>query len=158
VDWETAHSAASSSSYFGLGGHLATATSQWENDFLASINQVGQLWLGGYQPQGQNTKEGWTWVNGEGSFPGENGHPTFANWAVDEANDAGMDERYLTIGRYLSTAPAAWNDEGHLEMIHGYIVEYEGVPETQAVPDAGGTFTLLGLGLGTLAFYRKRRA
>lgn len=51
------------------GYHLATVTSQAENDFLRALaaGLGGEWWLGGYQvpPNEPVPSAGWTWVTGE---------------------------------------------------------------------------------------------
>ena len=67
-DWASAKAYAESRSYLGVPGHLATITSQAENDFVASMpgGYVGSYWLGGYQPGGSGEPDGnWQWVTGE---------------------------------------------------------------------------------------------
>lgn len=56
--WTTAKESASSSTYFGLTGYLATFTSQLENDFV--VGQLdGNAWLGGSDDIFQT----WTYLN-----------------------------------------------------------------------------------------------
>ena len=88
-----------------LGGHLATVTSQEENDFIASLIADGTknlYWLGGYEEAEQ---EGvWRWVTGEAW--------DYANWDAGEPNDAGS-ESYVEMFRIKDRSfhtPEKWND------------------------------------------------
>ena len=67
LDWASAKVEAESRSYLGVSGHLATITSQAEQDFLATLPAwTGSAWIGAYQPQGSGEPDGnWQWVTGE---------------------------------------------------------------------------------------------
>ena len=74
-------------------------------------------------PPGQrNPRRGWTWVNGEGAFPGTVSRAPFANWYAGQPDDfyGPGSEQYLAIGLY-----PGWNDEGKVTNIAGYVVEFE---------------------------------
>ncbi len=95
VDWTTANNLANASTFAGMNGHLATITSDGENAFVAGLLPQGiEYWLGGYQvpPDQPIPTAGWTWVNGEGTFPGVNGAAgydnAYSNWNNGEPNDA----------------------------------------------------------------------
>jgi hypothetical protein len=124
IDWNTADALAKTTFRNGVAGHLATITSPEENaavEALRSAAKAGEVWLGGFQPAGSSEPGGgWTWVNGEGSFPGANGGPAYTNWANGEPNDQGGSEQHLTIGRH---GPGLWNDLG--VSIQGYVVEWD---------------------------------
>jgi hypothetical protein len=117
-----------------IHGHLATLTSKPEDDFVEALRgNVGELWVGGYQtpivcpwsvvsPPTMPAGSGWTWVNGEGAFAGDNHSLTYANWHTGEPNDNNnTEERYLGIGLQGSD----WNDEAALGNIAGFVVEYD---------------------------------
>lgn len=167
ISWDDARSAALGMTYAGLQAHLATVTSQEELDFLNSVivaQGLGEMYVGGRQvPAGEPDKQaGWTWVNGEGSFPGYNNYPgmagydplvPFAHWNSGEPNDAyGVaSEQWLGLG-YGSYF---FNDEGNLGNISGFIVEYD--PTTiNDVPDVGSTAPLLGSALALMAVLARR--
>jgi hypothetical protein len=156
IDWPAAKDAAAAKSYQGVAGHLATATSASENEFLHqlmidSANSQGispfiEAWLGGFQtnPAGP-ANQSWTWVTGEPW--------SYANWDSDEPNDSSGDERYLGIWGPFGDGPAGqWNDQGGPNdgsaagNIQGYLVEYP-------VPEPAGL--LLGLILAALAPLRR---
>jgi hypothetical protein len=140
INWVDANAIAQSKNYNGWSGYLATVTSAEENSFICDnlilpviVPGVDAVWAGGFQNPITTTDPAanWTWVNGEGSFPGNNQGPIYANWNVNEPNDAygQASEQYLAIGVY----GYLWNDEADLSHIHGYVVEYGPV----GVPDQG---------------------
>jgi len=149
ISWPDAQAAVTS------GGYLATLTSSEEDAFVRGLLQANpsrfeEVWAGGFQPAGELVATAnWTWVNGEGAFPGHNDDPSgYANWTSNEPNDnyGPGSEQYLGI--YWSGN--RWNDEGALGNISGYVVEYN------RTPDAGSTLSLLGLGMIGLAALRRR--
>jgi hypothetical protein len=72
----------------------------------------------------------WTWVNGEGSFPGFDSVSPYAHWNPGEPNDGFGLEQHLGLNWF-----AGWfNDEANLNHITGYVVEYDSL---QAVQRAG---------------------
>ena len=109
------------------GYHLATITSQAEQDFvwnfLVQTTGAGwEWWLGGFQDLVTETDpaEGWQWVTGEPWV--------YTNWRSGEPNNAGGIEDHLAFdgGR--------WNDEGTaISIIRGYVAEI--APPPVDVPD-----------------------
>jgi Ca2+-binding RTX toxin-like protein len=116
-----------------LGGHLATLTSQGENDFVASLvdrdpaflTDVGGLlvgpWLGASSTSEANH---WSWVTTE-PF-------TFQNWAFGEPTGTGGQGLYLTLpyspasdhASYMwASAPETFTGPNHA--IHGFFTEFE---------------------------------
>lgn len=99
------------------GFHLATITSQEEQDFVNDfLLQEGlsysQWWLGGVQiPFDEpDPEKGWTWVTGEAW--------NYTNWGAIEPNDGGSGEYHLALDR------GWWNDEGSaISSVRGYIAE-----------------------------------
>lgn len=97
--------------------HLATITSQEEQDFLngllSSQGLFGQYWVGGFQDAPKPEVDpavGWQWVTGEPWG--------YVNWSAPEPNDAGGIEDHLT------TSVSGWNDEGTaVASVSGYIAE-----------------------------------
>jgi hypothetical protein len=134
--WEAAKIAANGMTFLGMSGHLATITSQAENDFIVA-NFSNPQFLGGYQLDGATEPAGgWAWVTGEPW--------SYTNWAPGEPNNLSGIEKYL---EYFAGGPR-WNDISGAET-RTYVVEYD-TPE----PPALALFTL-GL-IGLLQFARKR--
>lgn len=135
---------------------LATITSEAEQNFIMSElipsynYTVGRdLWIGGLQEPANEPDEfnGWSWITGET-------WGDYSNWAPGEPNDyydgvwrVGDSEQFLSI---RSGYGWAWNDEGNLRNISGYVMETAPVPEP-------GTILLVGFGLlGIAAVGRKK--
>ena len=120
--WYEAKAQAKSRSFGGRQGHLATITSQAENDFIAASfpdAASGCCWLGGNQPgdtpaPNPDPAAGSQWVTDE-PF-------TYTNWAGGEPNDAGGQEDSFA---FLPEHPGEWNDVPGAGKVGGYVVEYE---------------------------------
>ena len=141
ITWDAASAAAAELA--GGTWHLATITSAAEQDFVAGLSLSGRaLWLGGSQAAGSSSAgSGWSWTTGE-SFG-------YQNWAAGEANDyygAGS-EQHLAMW----VTSRAWNDEGNLRNISGFLVE-----SPAPVPEPG-TMMLVGLAGGALVAARRRK-
>lgn len=153
--WATASASASTSIYNGISGHLATITSQGENDFLMSLvttnySTVAGAWLGGKAPEG--------WIVG----PEAGQSFSYTNWGGIEPNNEGY--AYMNVGTlYAGVGPGDWADDSGiqgfpeypLDQVIGYFVEYEGpisVPEPSII-------LLLGIGMaGLMVSQMKRQA
>ncbi len=124
IDWNSANLAAQSNVRNGVPGHLATITSAEEDALIDGLRKAvvqGQVWVGGFQPQGSpEPGGGWTWVNGEGPIPSTNTEPAYANWSPGEPNDSG-NEWGLCVG----FNNAGWNDEANLSGVNGYVIEWD---------------------------------
>lgn len=104
ITWDGANAATLA---LGGGWHLATITSQEENDFIAgefpSAVSNGH-WLGGIQTPAGPVDEpdgAWNWVTGEPW--------AYTNWASAEPNDAGGGETRLHFDVF-SDGGGTWND------------------------------------------------
>jgi len=158
LTWEAARLAAE-----GLGGYLATITSDQENDFVyftAEAN-VEAYWiedgagnwqgpyLGGYQPGPPTQPEadpaaGWAWVTGE--------LWDYTDWATGEPNNYNDNEHYLQYfwnPDYPDDEPA-WNDVLMYDGVMSYMVEWVPEPSTILLAALG----LLGL---TVRGWRRKR-
>ncbi len=141
-----------------MGGHLASVTSQAENQFIYSLTTSDSSlwmpagtqsgigpWLGGYK---QNNS--WCWSDGT-AF-------SYSNWSWGEPNNYGGIEAYIEL--YSGDTPMAdfWNDAPNdttgspyhvgTPNPHGFVVEV--VPEASAM-------NLFLLGLAFSVFYRFQR-
>jgi hypothetical protein len=116
----------------GCRWHLATITSQDENDFVLDLVtgnaefEVFGFWLGGFQRNATSEPDGeWRWVTQE-SFE-------FTAWRGGEPNNTALGPPDLYPGvpdgsseDFLQFEPAAtWNDLHVNGLPHGYILETE---------------------------------
>ncbi len=124
-DWEEARNLASSSIHMDMRGHLATLTTQAENDWVwYSLGMPQRYLLGGSD---RATEGVWEWVTGETW--------EFEKWASTEPNSGygEYDEDALSFDNIDMTG--TWNDLPYIKdlwgpeddfiYVHGYIVEYE---------------------------------
>jgi len=94
LNWNSAKTACAA-----LGGHLATITSQAENDWVLKNIDIGRvgtaIWLGGTD----EVQEGvWQWITGESW--------SYTNWYPGEPNNGDGPENYL---EFYGVA-GVWND------------------------------------------------
>ena len=158
ITWSAASAELKTS--YGDNWHLATITSEAEDEFIASLissvhspGDRNEYWVGGYQDLSA-TGEKWDWVNGEGTFWDDGATPLYSNFWGSEPNDGGegKTENYLVLDYRIGSPSAwAWNDEGSaMCYIHGYIGESSPVPEP-------ATMLLLGTGLVGLAGFGRKK-
>jgi len=126
LEWPAAKDACAS-----LGGHLATITSQAENDWIQS-NFGNNVWLGGIKIQGW----AWSWVTGE--------KWNYSNWAPGEPNNYCSNEIYVGMNQ-PGHAPGTWDDydDAACGPISGltYLCEWEGSSQyldVTMIPDVSG--------------------
>jgi hypothetical protein len=135
ISWEAAKAAAEQRTHDGIQGQLATIGSADEDAFIDQLRRQsggGELWAGGYQVACSTIDPepgcGWLWLNGEAIAPVNSASP-YTNWQRGEPNNlqhtpstyilASEDHLAVGIGNILG-----WNDEGNLNNIRGYVVEY----------------------------------
>jgi Ca2+-binding RTX toxin-like protein len=134
LDWEAAKIAAESITYNGVKGHLATVTSEAENQFIVDnvyiLANGESSWIGGTD---QVTDGNWEWVTGEPW--------NYSSWSSGEPNNWNGPENYLVYWQN-----GLWNDGGGVTTY--YIVEFEGSVITEALNLVGTSKndTLLGAG------------
>ncbi len=132
ISWHTAKGIAESQVYDGVTGHLATLTSQAEDEFVDQLRRKGglsrpEVWVGGFQQECTPKAAGcgWQWLNGEGpiSTP-QVPLLSYSNWLPDEPNDntGPGSEQHVAIGLRNEFG---WNDEGALGNIGGFVIEYD---------------------------------
>jgi len=169
ITWSDAATASSESVYLGISGHLASVSSQAENDFILSLlsGVDSSVWLGGSDAE---TESMWKWLNGDqfwqGGIDGTAGpDTTYTNWKVNDPNNATNNaegsENYLSmLGMSVSIA-GQWNDLPNVQAstttgafaIDGYVVEYE----VSAVPVPAAVW-LFGSGLlGLFSFALRKK-
>lgn len=119
LTWEEAKAACEA-----MGGHLATITSEEEQQELNSYNGGNHnLWIGGYK----NTDGQWCWVTGE---PWK-----YENWGEGEPNNS---SNVVADESCVAMWPEKWNDlaNGNIYEQSGYICEWEASDsENDAVDD-----------------------
>jgi hypothetical protein len=127
--WEEAKIAAAEMTYESDGiqmqGHLATITSEGEDEFVSGLYTYTQdvyYWLGGYQPEGSAEPSGnWQWVTGETW--------SYTNWEIYSSNSKEPSEttteEYGPENYLITWHDYTWNDWGNTKPASGYIVEYE---------------------------------
>ncbi|CAK0778130.1 C-type lectin domain-containing protein [Gammaproteobacteria bacterium] len=125
MDWYTAKDACA-----GLGGHLATITSQAENNWIQS-NFGNEVWLGGTDEAQEGT---WKWITGE--------EWNYTNWTPGEPDN------YCGGGplimNFPGAPPGAWSDYpngygcGYPPLT--YLCEWEGNQylDVTMIPDVSG--------------------
>lgn len=152
-----------------LGGHLATVTSEAENEFIFGLIEndgsawktVGQdtrgPWLGGFQTEAQAEPDEWLWVTGE-DF-------SYSNWALSadgtqQPFDRPVNEDWLHFlapgqGTRASTWNDLLNDGGNpSDMPTGFIVEHD---QVQVVPEPSSLAVLSGIVLCMFWVGRRKR-
>ncbi len=130
----------------GPGYHLATITSQAEQEFIDNSlffgDETGEFWLGGYQfpIDTLERNKNWVWVTNE--------KWDYANWMAGEPNDYFGRGSEQHLGLLHSPTNSTWNDEANPVNIVGYIAE--SVPEPSSI-------ILLAMGLAGLSMTNLKR-
>ncbi|HIE29863.1 TPA: hypothetical protein EYP66_21545 [Candidatus Poribacteria bacterium] len=129
--WIRAYIHAKRQSHEGLPGHLATLTSQEENDFVWQTFQRELYWLGGFQVRwARRVDRGWRWITGERWW-------RFTNWDDTQPDDGGDmvengEENFLQFRYHESNGK--WNDIWTTSQQPGYMIEYEEMPDQALAP------------------------
>lgn len=94
------------------GAHLATITSQEEQDFIYSLTGTDDVWLGAEYKNGA-----WTWVTGE-PF-------TYTNWKQNQPSNPAK-ENYL----HFWDGKGEWDDVS--DKAQGYVMEWDSIQAYQS--------------------------
>ena len=139
--WEEAEILATTQVLFGVEGHLATLTSEEENQFLLDTFGGASGWIGLFQEPGSPEPDGgFGWVTGEEFL--------FTAWNGSEPNNSGGNEQFVEFfnGRWNDLSPTS---------NRRYYVEFE----TSAVPEPNASaILLLALAFPFVTRYRSRAA
>lgn len=175
LDWNDANTFAQTQTYDGFAGHLATLSSQDEDDFVWNMG-AQSFFLGAYDNSSYDenthkwTHNAWQWVTGE-AFSYQNFFFNEPNHWQDGSNLTPDNEDYLMYWSKESLDnQGRWNDtnldSSYLEggdikyTTRGFVVEYE--PITAAAPSAAvplpPTLWLFAAGLGFLIRGKKSNA
>ena len=96
-----------------IGGHLATSTSADKNDFLNSIREGNNIWLGGTD---ENDESNWRWITGETW--------SYSNWNDDEPSNDENSQHFLA----MDSTNGYWDDKhdtAALKDVSHFICEWD---------------------------------
>ena len=165
--WPGAQVAATTVSFNGQPGHLATITSAAEQtfinaNFLAFINTGPYFGLSqspaGAEPgnPGQGASGGWQWVTGEPFYSGATNTAAdviFHNWNSGEPNE-GLGGFSEDFAHFFNGANGTWNDRPG-DVADPFLVEFEPAA-TPAIPEPR-PWLLVSLGLAGVCGWTRRR-
>lgn len=139
ISWTDAKAESEALTLNGMPGHLATVTTQAENDFISGAFGQGAaggfVWLGGREPLDDGR---WIWDSGpetgrqfsQGRFA--TAPDSYVNWGRIEPNDFQAEEDYLMMNLgelFAGISTGQWADAIRVpnanDPVIGYIVEYE---------------------------------
>ncbi len=143
ITWQDAKIAAENLTFKGVRGHLATITSQAEQDFINTLTPPQDQeppfggtrgWIGGFQ---QTDGAPYEWVTGEAFI--------YTNWRVGEPR-GDFANNYIDFNWELLD----WNDTANFDpATDGFLVEYP-IPEPS-------TYLMMAMGLAGLGFARRHK-
>ena len=124
------------------GGYLASITSSAENQFVFSLIDKPEIWvggafvagpwIGGIQPPGSpEPLGGWTWVSGEPFV--------FSAWTPGEPNNGGglRQEDHICFWSISAGRSPTWNDYPWWANTPGLVIEWNADPRPVFVPGEG---------------------
>lgn len=132
VTWETAKAIAEGKTLYGWAGYLATITSEEENEgikrLITDVADGATVWLGAEETRDGQGPRNWEWIAGPeaGTLFWNKGQPVtgrYHNW------DTGLPTRPSgsNLRRLIMKQNGKW-DHKNSDELHGYIVEYGGLP------------------------------
>lgn len=149
--WQDAVTGASA-----MGGYLATATSGAENDFIFGLLGTPGLWvkdettghthgvrLGASDPTMANA---WQWQGSESWG--------YTNWYPGEPNYIGVEDSLAFFDPTPTGMAATWNNVSKLNVLPGYVVEWDSAPPTETPEPAS---LVLMASAGAFLVWRRRR-
>ncbi len=113
----------------GVHGQLATINSFAEDEYVHCLIQAKtgaadkEAWIGGFKADDSTEPdEGWQWINGELIDPLNTDGEHYTNWQDGEPNNVNNGtEKHLGASH---NGDFGWNDEGNLDNIGSYVVEF----------------------------------
>lgn len=146
ISWQQASRAAMT-----VGGHLATPTSEEENQFIFNLvnapifwrdgltSLIGP-WIGGLQsPCPEEPLCGWQWLTGEPW--------SYTNWQVGQPDNTNLFENRLHFSSADANPAATWDDARSDLLAHGYIIEWDSKPYVSSLLRSTFEFGMDGWGI-----------
>ena len=156
LSWYDARDAAAGMSYNGVQGHLATITSQQEENFVVNkwpcigtdnpashvCGEEARVWFGATDEASEGS---WLWITGEPWG--------YTDWASNEPN-GDTDENCI---EYRDEDGGYWNDD-NCNNSRWYLVEYDTTAQSVPTMNEWGMIIFIALaGLGAVYFMRKQK-